>query len=387
MDNSNEPQELREEIPKLQPLRSPLNVTALALVGLFVLALFYTLYFARSFFFPLTLAWMLSMLLKPVIRFFKKFHVPEALSAALLLIIVIVTFFSGVLLLSDPASRWIQQAPENLSMVEEKIRAWIQPAQELTAAAETVEQMADQQTETPKVELKKPGLLDNVWLRTKGFLYTAVEVFILLYFLLAAGDLLTLKVIQILPRLSDKKRAVEIAHETEQGVSQYLLAVTLINLYEGTAIGVGLWLLGMPNPVLWGVLAFFANYIPYIGAMVAGTMVTLAALVSFDSPGYALLAPAIYFGVNFTDNFIAPFIMGRRLVLNPLIVFLAVMFWGWLWGIAGVLLAVPITVTVKILCDHSVVLAPFGEFLAAVKPAREDTEQVRLKPAVAKGNA
>src|SRR5688500_11473327 len=133
--------------------------------------------------------------------------------------------------------------------------------------------------------------------------------------------------------------------ETENGISRYLVSITLVNLFERTMNGFGLWLLGMPNPLLWGVLAFLANYIPYIGALVAGSIVTLVAFVSFDSVSRALIAPAIYFGVNFADNFISPYVMGRRLVLNPLVVFLAVMFWGWIWGIVGVLLAVPITMT------------------------------------------
>src|SRR6185295_20151350 len=114
-------------------------------------------------------------------------------------------------------------------------------------------------------------------------------------------------------------------------------SMTLVNLYEGVAIGTGLGFLGMPNPVLWGVLAFSANYVPYLGALFAGGTIPMVALVSFDSVGKALIAPAIYYGVNFSDNFIAPFIMGRRLVLNPVIVFLAIVFWGWIWGIPGVL--------------------------------------------------
>jgi predicted PurR-regulated permease PerM len=137
---------------------------------------------------------------------------------------------------------------------------------------------------------------------------------------------------------------------------------------------------------LWGVLAFFANYIPYLGAAVAGSIVTVVALVSFDSVSQAMLAPAIYFGVNFADNFIAPYVMGRRLVLNPVVVFLAVMFWGWIWGIPGVLLAVPITVTVKIICDHSRVLAPFAEFLTAARSEKpEAVHGGNTEPA--KGNA
>jgi predicted PurR-regulated permease PerM len=229
-------------------------------------------------------------------------------------------------------------------------------------------------------------LLDSVWNQTKGILILVVEVFVLLYFFLAAGDILTLKLVQVLPRLQDKKKAVEILRETEHGISQYLVSITLVNLFEGTAIGLGLFLLGMPNPLLWGVLAFFANYIPYVGALIAGTVVTIVALVSFDSASRALMAPAIYFGVNFADNFIAPYVMGRRLVLNPLIVFLAVMFWGWIWGIVGVILAVPITMVLKIIGDHNSLLAPYTQLLTA--PRADQPEVVSERDAEgAKGNA
>jgi predicted PurR-regulated permease PerM len=103
--------------------------------------------------------------------------------------------------------------------------------------------------------------------------------------------------------------------------------------------------------------------------------VTIVAVVTFDSLGKALIAPAIYFGVNFADNFIAPHVMGRRLVLNPLVVFLAVMFWGWIWGIVGVILAVPVTMTLKIICDHSTTFAPYAEFLTAARNEKMEEER------------
>jgi predicted PurR-regulated permease PerM len=225
-----------------------------------------------------------------------------------------------------------------------------------------------------------------VWAQTKHVVVLFLEMFVLLYFILAAGDILALKLVQVLPSLKDKKKAVEIMHETEHGISRYLASITMVNLFEGTAIGIGLALLGMPNPLLWGVLAFFANYIPYIGALIAGSIVTIVALVSFDSVSQALIAPAIYFGVNFADNFIAPHVMGKRLVLNPLIVFLAVMFWGWIWGIVGVILAVPVTMMIKIICDHSSALAPYAEFLTAAREDKPEPERVE-KAELAKGNA
>ena len=382
----NENNEQQKEIPKIQPMRRPINVTALSVLGIFVLGLFYTLYFAREFLLPVTLAWILSLLLRPVVRALGKLKIPQAIGAGIVMLALLAIFAVGVLLLSGPASSWVQKAPESFAKVEGKVRGMINSAEPITKAAQTVEHMASGADETPKVEIKKPGLLDSVWSQTKYVVVIVLEVFVLLYFFLAAGDLLALKLIQVLPRLKDKKKAVEIMRETEQGISSYLVSITLVNLFEGVAIGLGLALLGMPNPLLWGVLAFFANYIPYIGALIAGSIVTLVALVSFESVSHALIAPAIYFGVNFADNFIAPHVMGRRLVLNPLVVFLAVMFWGWIWGIVGVILAVPVTMTLKIIADHSVALAPYAEFLTAAREEEPEADR-EVKTALAKGNA
>ena len=376
----------RTEIPKIRPMRKPISVTAISVLGLFILALFYTFYFARDFILPVVLAWILSLLLKPAVRLLARIHVPEALGAALVLITLLALVSTGVLLLSGPASAWVQRAPESFEKVESKVRSMVSSAQPITKAAETVEHMTENGNETPKVEIKKPGLLNSVWNQTKGFIILVLEVFVLLYFFLAAGDIFALKLIQVLPRLADKKKAVEIMRETEQGISRYLGSITMVNLFEGTLIGIGLALIGMPNPLLWGVLAFFANYIPYLGAIIAASIVTIVALVSFESVSHALLAPAIYFGVNFADNFIAPYVMGRRLVLNPLIVFLTVMFWGWIWGIIGVLLAVPITMTLKIICDHTTLLAPYAEFLTAPRTEKPEVERV-MKEEPAQGNA
>ncbi|MGV3774062.1 MAG: AI-2E family transporter [Verrucomicrobiales bacterium] len=358
----------KSEAPTIQPIRRPMSITALSVLGIFVLGCFYTFYFARSFFLPIALAWLLSMLLKPVVRLLKKFKIPEALGALLTLVALLIALVSGVILVSEPAGKMIQDAPKTFKKVEGKIRALSKSAEKVReAAAEVEKNISVEGEEIEKVELKKPGLVDQVWLQTKGAVYLATTVLILLYFFLASGDLFMLKVIRVLPTLKDKKKAVEMARETESLISQYLVSITLINLYEGAAIGIGLALIGMPNAILWGLMAFLANYIPYLGAFIMALLVTVAAFATFDSTSHALLAPAIYLGVNFTDNLIAPFVMGRRLVLNPVIVFLSIMFWGWIWGLIGVLLAVPMIMTFKIFCDHNRLLAPIGEFLAGEK--------------------
>src|SRR3954465_9086709 len=224
-----------EEIPKIQPIQRPWNVTALASGGLFILAIFFTLYAAREFLLPVTLAWMLSMLLSPGVRMLNRFHIPNALGAAILLLGLISIAAAGFLLLSEPAANWLQKAPESLEKVEKKIRSFQDSAHEITRAAESVQHIAETtQNETPKVELKRPGILSQVWTQAKGALVMSVEVFVLLYFFLAAGDIFTLKLIQIPPRLTDKKRAIEMTRETQKSISQFLISMTLVNLIEGT---------------------------------------------------------------------------------------------------------------------------------------------------------
>jgi predicted PurR-regulated permease PerM len=137
-----------------------------------------------------------------------------------------------------------------------------------------------------------------------------------------------------------------------------------LNIIEGTMVGIGMAIAGMPNPILWGVLAALVNYIPYLGALMCIAVITVVSLVTFDTLGHALAPPLIYLGINLSDNFIAPFFLGRRMVLNPIVIFLTLMFWGWIWGIAGVLLAVPITMAFKIICERFESLAPIAELLA-----------------------
>jgi predicted PurR-regulated permease PerM len=198
---------------------------------------------------------------------------------------------------------------------------------------------------------------------TTAFVSEAIVVMVLLYFLLASGDLFLRKLIKVLPTFKDKKRAVEIAREMERNISTYLFTVTLINVGVGVAVGVGVGLLGMPNPVLWGVLAFVLTYIPYLGAIVGIGILGLAALLVFDDVGQALAVPAVYMVVSFLEgNFVTPLVLGRRLTLNPVVIFVGLLFWFFLWGIPGALLAVPILAVFKIVCDHVDTLAPIGEF-------------------------
>jgi predicted PurR-regulated permease PerM len=223
----------------------------------------------------------------------------------------------------------------------------------------------DQQTKTPTVEVKEHPLTDKLMVQTPELLVSALTMLILLYFLLAYDGVFLAKLIKLMPTLSDKKRAVAIAHEIEGQVSRYLFTVTLINCCLGIAVGTAVGLLGLPNPVMWGAMVAVLNFVPYLGAFTGIICMTLGAALSFDSLGYALLFPASYFVLaTLEGNFVTPFVMGRSLTLNPVLVLLSLTFWAWMWGIVGVILAVPILAAFKIFCSHIEPMEPLAEFIS-----------------------
>jgi predicted PurR-regulated permease PerM len=212
--------------------------------------------------------------------------------------------------------------------------------------------------------LRGPRLSERLFGTTQSFLTGAMETIILLYFLLAAGDLFLQKLIKVLPLLKDKKKAVAIARETEASISTYLFTVALVNVALGIVVTLVMLLIGMPNAILWGSMAALAEFIPYVGATVMLGTLAMAGLVTFPEIGHALLVPGAYLAVNLLQaNFISPAVLGRRLTLNPVAILVGLVFWWWIWGVGGAFIAVPLLATLKIFCDHIESLAPIGEFL------------------------
>lgn len=340
-----------------------------ALVGVFVLLLLYTLYFARPFLLPVVVATILNFLLSPVVRGLARLHVPSAIGAGLVILALLGAVAIGIERLSGPAATWIDRAPDGVERVERRIRGLRRPVEQVQAAAQKVEEEVERlkgngEARTQEVKVQTGTWTGALFSRTQEFVAGAVVVLILLYFLLASGDLFLRKLVRVLPRLQDKRRAVEIARQTELHISTYLSTVTLINVGLGVLVGLAMWALGLPNPALWGVVAGLLNYVPYIGAMVTLVVIGVVSILTFEDLGRAAIAPIVYFAINFTEgSLVTPMVVGRRLTLNPVVVFAGLVFWGWLWGIPGALLAVPLMATFKILCDHLEPLAPIGEFL------------------------
>jgi predicted PurR-regulated permease PerM len=348
-----------------EALRDRVDIRSLAITGLFVLALFYTLYFARAFFLPIVLAVLFDFLLSPLIRTLKRARIPEPLSAALVVVALLTVTGVAGYGLSGPAKEWASRLPASMRQAESRLQKLRRPVEQVSKTAEQVEQATKvNDSEATEVVVKGPSLTERLFGTTQTILVTALEVIILLYFLLAAGDLFLQKLIKVLPLLRDKKKAVAIARETEASISTYLVTVTLVNLGLGVAVAAVMYVLGMPSPILWGALAALAEFIPYLGATAMVTLLTLAGLVTFEQVGHALLVPGGYLVVNLLQSqFIAPLILGRRLTLNPVAIFIGLVFWWWIWGVPGAFIAVPLIATFKIFCDHIEALAPIGEFL------------------------
>ncbi|WP_420128239.1 AI-2E family transporter [Longimicrobium sp.] len=340
-----------------------------------VLALLYTLYFARPFLLPIVVALLLSFLFSPVVRVLARFRIPPPVSAGLIILGLLGSVGFAGYELSGPVQGWAASAPETFATAQQKIRTLLQPLERASRTAAQVESAAGAVAgpdEAQEVVVKQPSLIARVFGTTQRFLVTAMEVLILLYFLLAAGDLFLQKLIKVLPTVHDKRKAVEIARKTEASISTYLLTTFAITLTEGMVVTLAMWGLGMPNPLLWGALVVVLEFIPYLGALIMTAILTLAALTVYDTVGQALLVPGAFLLINVIQgNFVSPMLMGHKLALNPVALLVGLTFWFWIWGLPGAFVAVPLLATFKIFCDHIESLAAVGEFLGM----RDQTER------------
>lgn len=337
-----------------------------ALIGLFALAVVYTLYFGRAIFIPVFFALLLNLLLSPAVDALEKLRLPRVLGSALVVAALLLVVLSAFSVFYQPAAGWVERAPESLRTIEEKLRFITKPVERIGEATKSVEEIVDVGSKPggTTVALGKAGFMNRLIYETSELVFGLATTIILLYFLLVSGDMFLRKVINVLPTLSDKKKAVELARRVESDISVYLYTVVIINICLGAIVGTAMYLLGMPNPFLWGVVAGLLNFIMYLGPVVGITVIALVAFTTFDNVTEAVLPPLAYFVINGIEgNFVTPFILGRRLVMNPIVIFLALLFWGWLWGVPGALIAVPIVVILKIICDNTESLKPVGEFL------------------------
>jgi predicted PurR-regulated permease PerM len=331
--------------------------------GLFALACLYSLYAARAVLFPLCFSIILSFVLNPIVKALKRLSIPESVGAALAIVLLLGAVAAGIYMLSGPAAAWIARTPDGIERIETRARKILKPVQTVSKTADQVEQIT-KGGGREEIRVQGPGLGQALFGGVQDCAACVALMAPLVYLLLASGDLFLRKIVRLLPRLRDKRRAVEIARESQKQISAYLLTTTLLNVALGLGVTLLMLAIGMPNPLLWGVLAAVLNYVPVLGALVCALILTIAGVLAFDEPTRALLPPLMYLALQGLEgNLVKPMTLGRSLALDPVVLFVGVIFWSWIWGIPGGLLAVPMMSTFKIFCDRTDTLAPFGEFL------------------------
>lgn len=334
------------------------------LILLSIIFSFAALYLARDLFLPIVIGVLAALTLSPVVRSLSRIGVPEAISAPFLILGTVLALGLGSFLLSNPISQILADGPAMGLELEQKLQGIFASLKEVQDASAKVEELANSGNGKDMVAVQQPGLLAFAAGSIANFMGLAVVGLILAMFLLASGDLFYVKLVEAFPSFSDKRRAIRTARDIERQISHYFLTITVINACLGVCIGVVMFAVGLPNPLLWGVLAFALNYLPFIGGMIGTLLIAAFGVLSFDTLGVGLLPAVLYASITSIEaQFVTPTILGKRLEMNTVSVFLTVIVWSWLWSVPGALMAVPFLVLLKVICDNVPNLNTLGSFL------------------------
>lgn len=349
----------------------PEGARSIGILILCLLATVYTLYFGKEIILPIVLAVVLKLLLNPAMRVLsERLRLPDALAAFVLILVVFGAIAAVGFTISIPASRWIERAPETLPFLKQRLEILSQPLEFLQHALHQIENVASATGQDPggQTVTVKPasGLAGHLASGTAEILSRFFTTMIVLFFLLASGDRLLRGLVEVLPRFSDKRQAVEIATEIETNITGYLLTITMMNAAVGVVTGLAMWACGLGTPLLWGATAFLLNYIPILGPLAGVVVFFVAGVLSFGWPWAALVPAGIYLLIHIAEGeVITPMLLAKRFTLNPVLVIVSLFFWHAIWGIPGALLAVPILAMIKIVADRIEPLKPVGHMIAS----------------------
>lgn len=370
--------------PKRARIRVPFDARTMALCVLTVLALIYTLHWARAVFIPVLLGLMLSYALTPVVNRLERWRIPRALGAGVLLFAIIGGAGWSLYSLRDDAAVLVEALPE----AAQKLRLALREPRpsppgtmdNVQKAATELQRAAEENAAAPapappgvtRVVIEKPrfNVRDFLWTGTLGLAsivgQTAV-VILLTFFMLVSGDSFRRKLVKLAgPGRSGKRIAVEAMHEIDTLIQNYLLVQVVASAIVGGLTWLAFAWIGLEQAAVWGVLAGVTNLIPYLGGLVLGVASMLVGYMQFGSIEMALLVGAASFAIHgIIGNLLSPWMTGRAARMSPVTVFIAVIAWGWLWGVWGLLLGVPILLAVKAVCDRVEELRPVGRLLGA----------------------
>ena len=309
------------------------------------------------------------MVCAPVRRALVRMGLHSAFASLGIVSLLLGLFMMLAVALAMPITQWVDNAPSIQRNIETKVNDISRSFSELLEANKALQEMTEGEEEIgapEKVEIERGNdVAENVAMVAPSVFAQFVFTFVLLFFLLASGDMFYEKIVHVLPTFHDKRRAVKLVHSAERKLSRYLLTITVINFSLGVVIGLTMFMLGLPNPVLIGVGAFLLNFVPYVGALVGALATAAIALLTFDWYGWAMIAGGTYVLINSIEGqLVTPYFVGRSLRLNTVVVFLAVSFWAWLWSIVGMVVALPLLVAIKTICDHVDGLGNVSTFLS-----------------------
>jgi predicted PurR-regulated permease PerM len=328
----------------------PPRATSWALRGVFLLALVFAVREARPLLAPILIAVLLTLALAPAVRWLRRRGVPEMLGALVLVAALIGSTVPLAMSLARPAAAWWEAAPTTVSQLLEQVEKLRAAIPGLAPPVVRPGRNAPPPAPDPlKERLATEGmaLTGIVLTRSIAFAVSATATVILLYFLLASEHWMLSRVVQAVPR--PRKRALLLGgvRAAQREIAHWLAVVGIVNCTVGLLMGVVLWMQGLPNPTLWGALTAVFSFVPYIGPMALAALLLLAGISTFE--GLQVFGPMLAFGIihGIEANIVSPLIVGRRLALSPVSVFLSVMFWGWIWGIPGALIAVPLLIVLR----------------------------------------
>ena len=322
-----------------------------------LIAVLASLYIAQDIMVPIVLALVLKLLLQPLVSLLERGRVPKPAGALVALAVLLSVFFGLGMLLSSPAAQWVSELPQTWPQLVRKFAFINDPIQHVQHA---LDQMGVHIGSPSSLLANSIGMVPAVFSGTGTVAAHLFETLIVLFYLLVFGEAFLRRLVEVLPKFADKREAVEISLRIERDLSAYLLTITIINAAVGGATAGVMWLCDVPGSVLWGVVAFCLNFVPILGPFCGVVLFLAVGLVSKGPAWAALLPAALYFGIHVTEGeIVTPMLLANRFTINPVVVILALIFWYWMWGVPGAVLAVPMLAIIKIVADR---LRPFRAF-------------------------
>jgi len=375
--------------PFLLVERHPQLVTAVCLSILALLAVCVALWAGQTFLIPIAVALVFSVILAPLCSRIEWFWIPRPIAALMTLIIAGGLAYLAFSLIAQPAARWMENAPQTIQRAERQLRKLQEPLKPLTDISKEVQDMQIvPQPAAPAsrtVVMQQPGLAQSLLASAQTIVVQTGFIFILAYFLLITREEFRIKFIALQPTLRERVRAARVFRDVGRRVSGYVVTFSIINIVVGVGTGVACWQLGLPEPAMWGGLAFLFNFIPFLGPAIMMALLGLAGLATFDTLVEASFPVLAFMGISFLEaNLITPTIVGRRMTLNPLAIILVVSFWIWLWGPVGGVIALPMLIMFKVVCDHTPPLRVIGALIGAplVRTTKDETSLPVVKTTV-----